>query len=240
MTETEWDAFTDPAPMLAFLRGRAGDRKLRLFAAVCCRRLWPLLTAGQSRRAVEVADRYADEETTEEDLYLAALGAEDVADVFARFSVTAGEQAQASAAFAALNATSAAERAADYCAANASSAAYHAATADGTPSAARRRDAERAVQSRLFRDIFGNPFRAAPAIETTWLAWNDGIVKKLAEATYEHRSLPEGTLDWDRLAVLADALEEAGCTDANLLGHLRGPGQHVRGCFAVDALLGKG
>jgi len=42
------------------------------------------------------------------------------------------------------------------------------------------------------------------------------------------------------LPVLADALEEAGCTDADLLGHLRGPGPHVRGCWVLDLLLGKG
>jgi hypothetical protein len=40
-------------------------------------------------------------------------------------------------------------------------------------------------------------------------------------------------------AVLADMLEEAGCSDPQLLGHLRSPGPHVRGCFAVDALLGR-
>ena len=55
-----------------------------------------------------------------------------------------------------------------------------------------------------------------------------------------NRSLPAGTLDPARLAVLADALEDAGCTDAGLLGHLRGPGPHVRGCWAVDLLIGKG
>jgi hypothetical protein len=48
-----------------------------------------------------------------------------------------------------------------------------------------------------------------------------------------------GRLDPTRLAVLADALEEAGCADAELLGHLRGPGLHVRGCWAVDSLLGR-
>jgi hypothetical protein len=46
-------------------------------------------------------------------------------------------------------------------------------------------------------------------------------------------------VDVARLAILADMLEEAGCADAELLGHLRGPGPHVRGCGAVDALLGK-
>jgi hypothetical protein len=64
-------------------------------------------------------------------------------------------------------------------------------------------------------------------------------VKKLAEAAYEERSLPAGTLNTQRLAVLADALEEAGCTDQTILDHLRGPGPHVRGCWAVDLILGK-
>jgi hypothetical protein len=46
-------------------------------------------------------------------------------------------------------------------------------------------------------------------------------------------------LDTGRLAILADALEESGCTDADMLGHFRGPGPHVRGCWVVDLLLGK-
>jgi hypothetical protein len=64
-------------------------------------------------------------------------------------------------------------------------------------------------------------------------------VVALAQAAYEQRELPAGTLDMARLAVLADALEDAGCTDADLLSHLRGPGPHVRGCWAVDLILGK-
>jgi hypothetical protein len=64
-------------------------------------------------------------------------------------------------------------------------------------------------------------------------------VVALAQAAYEQRELPAGTLDLTRLAVLADALEEAGCDQADLLGHLRGPGPHVRGCWAVDLVLGK-
>jgi hypothetical protein len=51
--------------------------------------------------------------------------------------------------------------------------------------------------------------------------------------------LPSGRLGPARLAVLADALEEAGVTDADLLDHLRGSGFHVRGCHVLDALLGK-
>jgi hypothetical protein len=56
---------------------------------------------------------------------------------------------------------------------------------------------------------------------------------------YDERELPSCHLDAARLAVLADMLEEAGCTDPLLLGHLRGPGPHLRGCWAVDLLLGK-
>jgi hypothetical protein len=64
-------------------------------------------------------------------------------------------------------------------------------------------------------------------------------VVKLAQAAYDRRLLPSGELDRVRLAVLADALEVSGCMDADMLGHLREPGPHVRGCFAVDLLLGK-
>jgi hypothetical protein len=64
-------------------------------------------------------------------------------------------------------------------------------------------------------------------------------VVALARAAYDQRELPAGTLDPARLAVQADALEEAGCTDADILNHCRRPGVHVRGCWAVDLLLGK-
>jgi hypothetical protein len=65
-------------------------------------------------------------------------------------------------------------------------------------------------------------------------------VTSLAAGAYEERSLPSGHLDPLRLAVLADALEEAGCADGGLLGHLRAPGPHVRGCWALDLILGQG
>jgi hypothetical protein len=88
------------------------------------------------------------------------------------------------------------------------------------------------------RDIFGNPFRPV-AISPAVLAWNDALVVRLAQAAYEERHLPEGTLDNSRLLILADALEEAGCTDTDILVHLRSPGPHVRGCWAVDLCLGR-
>jgi hypothetical protein len=95
--------------------------------------------------------------------------------------------------------------------------------------------AEQAAQADLIRDLFGNPFR----LVTLDPAWRSADVLSLAEAAYDNRALPEGTLGPARLALLADALEDAGCSNAEVLTHLRGPGPHVRGCWAVDAVLGK-
>src|SRR5262249_6336084 len=93
---------------------------------------------------------------------------------------------------------------------------------------------EKAAQAELLRDILGNPFRPPARPGPAVLAWNGGPIPRLARTIYEEWEFPSGNLDTARLAVLADALEDAGCTDAALLGHLRGPGPHVRGCWVVD------
>jgi hypothetical protein len=87
----------------------------------------------------------------------------------------------------------------------------------------------------LIRDIFGNPFRPVRLVPV----WRTPAVMSLAQVAYDERLLPSGHLDTARLAVLADALEEAGYTEQAILDHLRAPGPHVRGCWAVDLLLGK-
>jgi hypothetical protein len=94
-------------------------------------------------------------------------------------------------------------------------------------------------QRLLLADIFGNPFRPSPPLPPTVLAWSDRTIPRLAQAIYEDRKMPEGTLDTARLAILADALLDAGCEDEALIQHCREPGVHVRGCWAVDLLLGK-
>jgi hypothetical protein len=101
-------------------------------------------------------------------------------------------------------------------------------------------ETELRARGELIRDVFGNPFRPAPSVDAAWLGWNGGTVLALAEVAYEERQLPEGKLDRARLVLLADALEDAGCGEADLLAHLRGPGPHVRGCWALDLILGKG
>ena len=213
MTEADWDRCTDPQKMLELLRarGQASERKLRLFACACCRGIWHRLSDKCSRRAVEVVERFADGRATPQTFRKWHWAA------YEAYEVT-GEAAYA--------VYAAGHRVADL------------AASDAADSAA---DAGQAMASQcdLLRDIFGNPSRPAPSIDPAWLAWNDGTVTKLAEAAYENRSLPEGTLEQDRLAVLADALEEAGCSDEEMLGHLRGPGPHVRGCHVIDLLLSR-
>jgi hypothetical protein len=90
----------------------------------------------------------------------------------------------------------------------------------------------------LLREVAGNPCRPI-LVNPGWLTWQGGVVADLAQGAYEHRILPSGLLDNARLLLLADALEEAGCTDPALLGHLRSGGEYVCGCHVVDALLGK-
>jgi hypothetical protein len=87
----------------------------------------------------------------------------------------------------------------------------------------------------LLRCVVGNPFRHAALAD----ACRTATVASLAEAAYTERHLPDGALDAARLAVLADALEEAGCAEVSVLEHLRSRGPHVRGCWAVDLSLGK-
>jgi hypothetical protein len=83
----------------------------------------------------------------------------------------------------------------------------------------------------LVRDVFGNPFRP-DTFDPAGLTGSAGAAVELAQVLYDECA-------FDRLPILADALEEAGCTDGELLLHLRGPGPHVRGCWALDAVLQK-
>jgi hypothetical protein len=87
------------------------------------------------------------------------------------------------------------------------------------------------VQAGLIRCIFGNPFRPA-TVDPCWLTWNAGMVVQLAEMIYKERRFGD-------LPILADALEEAGCADEDILCHCRAPDEHVRGCWVVDLVLGK-
>jgi hypothetical protein len=104
-----------------------------------------------------------------------------------------------------------------------------------TPLDQERMTSMRREQVPLLRCIFGNPFRSVNLAP----AWLTPDVLSLARAVYEQHALVSVEANPTRLAILADALEEAGCTERSILDHLRGPGLHVRGCWVVDRLLGK-
>ncbi len=200
MTEADWLTVADPDPMLVFLRGKADDRKLRLFAVGCCREVWPQLTDERSRRSVEVAERFADGRATGRELATAC-----------RDAMKATRRRAFPAAWAAYWT----------CKRLIAETVWNAAAAAS--------DAGERGQAHLLREIFGNPFRPIVVLPS-WLTWNDGAVRKIARAIYDGRNFGD-------LPILADALEDAGCMDADLLAHCRQRAEHVRGCFAVDGLI---
>lgn len=291
MTEQEWLASDDPAAMLrVVLHGevtwkagtpkpvvsKASDRKLRLFACACCRQVWHLLTDERSRRAVGVAEQWADLPPERQ-----ARTHRHRTHVFGRADraycelVDGGVEQYHPARLAALAARDTLQATGAGCC--------------GEPLSGRmeRLGLRPAAQAALLRDIVGNPFRPAACDP----AWRTADVLALARAAYDLRAVrvvagdagpsgltgrpievslevEDGTLDHDRLAVLSDALEEAGCPSKwcrlckgekiimvgeyrplkcpcveagphPLLAHLRSPGPHVRGCWALDLTLGK-
>jgi hypothetical protein len=223
MTRAQWLGCTDPAKMLHFLQGKTSERKLRLFAVACCRRIWDRMTERSSRHAVRIGERYADGKATFEERE-AAFSAADRA-----FSAPLIQRGLAT-----------------WHAADAARQAAHpemGGLADGTATAAAMAGAgstgdfwgqyagEQAHQCMLLRDIFGNSLPSV-VIDPSWATSKAGTVVRLAQAIYDQ-------LAFDRLPRLADTLEEAGCDSADILAHCRSPGPHVRGCWVVDLMLGK-
>jgi hypothetical protein len=203
MTEAEWLTCSDPHPMLERLRAKPSDRKLRLFAVACSRRVWKLIDPlGQA--AVEVAEAYADGLTDPDDMRAARLACQG-----------AGGRSW-----------------------------YAAASKPGVAARNAARSAEAGVegnlllgtdvgellaQAGLLRDIFGPlPFRPM-RLDLSLLT---PTVVQMAQTIYDDRA-------FDRMTVLADTLVEAGCDNDEILGHCRGSGPHVRGCWVVDLILSK-
>jgi hypothetical protein len=222
VTSDEWLSCRDPLGVVYAVADRLSDRKLRLLLVACCRRLPGLLEDPRLPDALDAAERFADGACSEEEL---------------RRAGAAAFRSNTSGAGAVYLACSKPDYLPNYLRGIAEVA--EEAAGDGETRALALA-AERAEQCRLVREVVGNPFGAKPPSDLAWLAWNDGLIPRLAEAAYRERELPSGLLAPARLAVLADALEEAGCPqDHELLLHLRPPGPHVRGCFALDPLLNK-
>jgi hypothetical protein len=233
MTEAEWAASSQPGDLLEYLRirtrGRPDPRRTRLFSCACVRGVWHLMPDERSRRVVEVAEQYADGRATADELDEAAGGASTVA-------YAARKDPFKDAAWAATHVTGPDDRMWMF-ASSAHGSASQALAKAATKKVAERDAHQAAAQTRqaaLLRDIFGNPFRPV-RVDPAWLT---PAITKLARRAYDERSLPGGELNPKHLTALADKLEAAGAS-GELVEHLRGPGPHVRGCWAVDAALGR-
>jgi hypothetical protein len=221
MTEREWrgkfkfDLYIEACEWL--LEEKKNHRKLLLWSCACCRRLGDLLTDQRSWKAIEAAERKADGLAKKDEVGTAREAAKLVPRIRERLSGTPQEWAASAPVF--LLNPSAAEFS--------QTAALRASIAMAE-SGATTRDAEDQLQFEMLRDIFGNPFRPV-AFDREW---RTSTVASLAKSMYESR-------DSSTMPILGDALQDAGCEQADILKHCGGGGPHVRGCWVVDLVLGR-
>jgi hypothetical protein len=227
VSEAEWQAAADWGRMLNQVRARAGTRKLLLLAVALCRRIWDRFPYDDCRRAVEAVERLADHPRVDEEDYAIAAEADAAME---RLQEGYGRVHEADpgprGAYLAATACGGMWHDPDGMIEGVAGAAAIAATGAAEGPAW---EAERHAQAGLLREVFGNPFRPVAADRS----WRTPDVVGLARAIYEDRA-------FDRLPILADALQDAGCADEDVLGHCRSGGPHVRGCWVVDLLLRKG
>ena len=241
MTEAEWLAGGDPTPMLKRVKGKVSDRKLRLWSCGCIRRIWAVLVDKRSREAVVVAEDFADGRADLKRMR-SVYKASERAWLKMRtwrdrqFLATLGGGSAASPPlypdcqyYGAIAASAVADTSRQrYFEGHAPAMAVMAVR----PSPADPQDtapAEQAAQASLVRCTFGNPFRPVVLLPD----WRTDTAVVLARRMYESR-------DFSAMPILADALQDAGCDNADVLDHCRHPKQvHVRGCWVIDLVLGK-
>jgi hypothetical protein len=205
------------------------DRRQRLFVCGCARHIDPFLTDGRSRRAIDTAEKFTDGLATFASLLHAhaeaagALKLLSLQEGAARLSASGGERDRALEA-----------------ARHAARVAWLATLPEPIGTAATRIAADHVRQTLLWLDEDASfdleelhDDLTPPAdvgLDPAWLQWNDATVYRLAlriDAERRYADLP----------ILADALEEAGCGLADFLGHCRGHGPHIKGCWVVDLIL---
>jgi hypothetical protein len=259
MTEKQWRRCANAQRILdCLLDGPYSPRKLRLFAVACCRRLGRRVADERLREAVRVAELYAEGRATPAQLQSARSAAELVSDEL--FPASPADLAAGACASAAEPSAGGAARAAALWAALSCDARLCSGDVEqetlaqagafiakglwnlgvfagklALALALRHRCwdevAECRAQAQLLHDIVGNPFRRDP-VPPSWLRWNDACLPRLAGTIYDQEMFA-------LMPILADALEDAGCANPEVLGHCRTPGVHVRGCWVLDLILGK-
>ncbi|QEL15603.1 hypothetical protein [Limnoglobus roseus] len=237
MTEAEWVRATGTDELLDLLHLPVPGRKMRLAGCACGRRVSPSLATPLFDDLLTAAERVADGQLTQGDLSPLIHSTQQLVDQdpppFFQYAV-------GGIGFAAVHLVD--RRYFQHgLSLLANAAAYRVAPATSDPElndGRRMRSdpawheawaAEQSAQVALLRDVFGNPFRTVN-FDPAWLT---PTAVGLAEAIYADRA-------FDRLPILADSLQDAGCEDEAILGHCRGDGVHVRGCWVLDGVLGNG
>ncbi len=217
MTEAEWLTCDDSTPMLEFMRGRASDRKVALAAIHACRTLWNLCPLESLRTGLTICERYAEGRSSPSEVTRLLVV---LVSRFQTFDFAASDpdhRGKRDVVFAILSLVDA---------------------ISGQAFGMEQDLSQRAQwliphgtgHAHVIRDIFGNPFR--PIVFSP--AWRTDTAVSLAKGMYESR-------DFSAMPILADALQDAGCEQTDILNHCRDEKQvHVRGCWVVDLVLGKG
>jgi hypothetical protein len=263
MTEDDWPECDDPEPMAGYLRDKwePGERKLRLFAVACCRRIWHLIPDERSRSAVEVAERFADglaktKELTNAHEEARRAAAEALDDALAALRAAIRDpnfwwdnreglpySAQATAAAVApLWASEVVEfewygpvEGLDLDQRLTIEALAHAAVplspSNDTPANRERRHAVAQAERAIQVQLLRDLFGNPFRPATIGPDWRTPRILRLAEEVYHGRA-------FELVPILGDALEESGCQDRAVLDHCREREVHARGCWVIDGLLG--
>jgi len=218
-TEDEWLTSTNLDEMHFFLQPRVSWRKPLLFALAGCNRIRDRIRDSKLRQFLDIVERFAEGKTTRHEIDANAKELTDDSDpTFAAITGLAELDAHPMAP-------------ANYVTKYVPLAMCKQDISVRSTESRETIDREKSALLLIARDIFGNPFRPL-RVDPKWLTWNDDTVARLARGIYEEQ-------EFDRLPLLANALEDAGCQDAEILDHCRRPGNHVRGCWVLDLLLDK-
>ncbi|AMV26990.1 hypothetical protein VT84_21490 [Gemmata sp. SH-PL17] len=209
MTEEEWFGSADARRLASFAAMMMSARKLRLFMVAWCRYNWVRVTNPLVRHAAVLAEQFVDGHAHKNQLDMMFDGAR---------SIIAGTLASY---LLWTNSAQLGDCVEGFCLNDASLAPPPTDDQDATT-------ARHLVRADIFRDIAGNPFKRAKFDKR----WRTQTAMLLARQMYESR-------DFSAMPILADALQDAGCSNTDVLNHCHGAGLHVRGCWVVDLVLGK-
>jgi hypothetical protein len=247
MTEQEWLGNPNLWAMLYYVNDLDNERRLRLFAYACCSRIRHLLSDNRLLEALHAVEQRAEGKYGDIELEQVRSEANKAVD-----AIEAGLygpdgvlhandiSSSACAVLCASNSSFAPTKQYPHYSSPIGSVVFYVQSALVAPvwNATQDRkktdeasEAEAQLQVAILRDIFGNPF-CPVSLDPTCLSWHDGLLVSMAQHMYDSR-------DFTDMPVMADALEEAGCSDQEILSHCRQPGPHVRGCWVVDLILGK-